>query len=148
MEKNSAPRFPALALAKSRWPVSPAGTLARSNFSSSSRWVVSAWVSTTSEELWIVCGLLVAWTALLLEADLAAVFIWEVWAKQRLAANRVHANDLTKWLVIMRGAEALCNFTRLVKEQLVTSCAEQIFDGLHHHIAAHSRDGARERNGL
>src|SRR5579864_9535296 len=145
MEKNSAPKFPALALAKSRCPVSPGGTLARSNLSSKRRCVVSAWVSTISEERCSASGL-AALAALVLERDLAGaeVFIWEVCAKPRPATNSVQASDLTKWLVIMRGAEALCNFTRLA----VTLRAEQVFDRLHHHITAHARDGTREGNAL
>src|SRR5450755_2438492 len=53
MDQNSAPRLPALILLKSMWPL-PA-SCARSKFSSTKRPGVSAWVSTTSAELWMAC---------------------------------------------------------------------------------------------
>src|SRR4051812_47422811 len=56
MEKNSAPRLPFFTLPKSRWPSEMGVSVARSKGSSSRRCGVSACVSTTMAEAWMLAG--------------------------------------------------------------------------------------------
>src|SRR6267142_2767013 len=121
-----AARVPARAFSRSRWPSATEVTLARSNFSSSKRWVVSAWVSTMIAEACMACA-----SGLILTPELLPCALWALSPAVKQNSDTVNKTSFRIWL---------CRFPHLT--------LEQINKRLLHHRAPHFGDRTGERNVL